>query len=801
MYWSSPLVANAVALGLVEPHRLRRLDRRVRRRTREMPACDLIWAEELVRAQLLTRYQARSLLTSADAATADAHRRAGNESSPLKVGPYIVLNQIGGSDLGDSFRCCRGKGSETLVVKRLAHRWTITESVHDRITQETQRWVAVNDPRVVTAEWSEPASDAVALVSRCVEGRSLADWFLAGRRMSPAAAFAFVRELISLLATADAQGLVHGNLRPSNLFLDERGQLRVTDAGVRRVIPGAGLLERRDLPPDCYDHTAPEVTRGQAEPDAASDMYSVGCLFYHMVTGRPPYFGGDAARKCAAHTAARLQDPRCLGIEISCDMRSMLEAMLQPDRSRRVRSYNELLSRISPSNSRSAKGTHRELRRMRSVVNAASPIAIQQPLPSAAHRWAKWAAWTAAAATLIVALVHGSHRLLPLLTLRATTKSVAIVPDQSRKSPARNASRDATTVTALWNATEDLRRAYQSAAAHDTITLKSPGPFLIDAIEIAKPITLRGTDDVRPLFVGGPGSGLRVLASDVRFENVHFLRVEDELKGQTRRDAKSVVEVLGDRVAFFKCSFQEPDDPAQLTDAILWKLPPGSDGSEPRTMEVRDTLFRQTASAIAVEHAQGQRISLENSVHMGSGPLIRSTSGVGKSFESLDVSLSRVTVYGAGAMEHSFPHPLDDMVPLRVDAQNSFLISRDQQQPIFTVRYAAQPAMLMPKVSWSGSGTVCPADATVLNVIRGPDATPWRATGIAAWEKYWGSHPTGLLGVRLAFASATPRFLNDIPKLESSRLAGVGAVCSQNWYPLPVTMEQLPVLLGRASSP
>jgi serine/threonine-protein kinase len=603
--------------------------------------------------------------------------------------------------------------------------------------------------------------------------------------------------LIAVLGGADAHGLVHGDLKPSNLLITRRGEIRLVDCGVRRVLPGAQIHERRNLPPDRYDYVAPEIAAGEAAPDAASDVYSTGCLLYHLITGRPPYFGGNAERKCAAHRARRLIDPRSLGIVVDHEIQLILEATLQADRSQRACSYNELLSRLSPSAARGTNRTRRDLRRIGLGTAAVVDHGYGALGSRARGRWSKWLIWTGAAAATVVAVMHGSARLLPLLSLRAPTKSQALVRDSAANSSARMRQPDRTGVTALWNATEDLRRAYRDAAPHDTITLKSPGPFLLDAIQISKPITLRGADDVRPIFLAGPGAGMLIASSDVRLENLHFLRVNQELPGQSNHGSGAMIEVASDRLVIANCSFQEIDTATTPACAVTWRLGASSSESSPATLELRNVWFRNVTVAVARAGNGGSQLTFDNCLHLGPGPLVGSASGNGKPFEGADVTLSHVTVYGASTVEHSFPHPIDDAVPLRIVARDSYLVPRTREQPVLAVSYAAQPAMLMPKVSWSGSGTVCPADATLLEVTRGPDASPWRATDVSAWQKYWGTHATGLLGARLPFAAVSPATPNDVPTTTVTGLAKLGADCSRLWYPPPVALDQLPLLIER----
>jgi serine/threonine protein kinase len=751
----------------------------------------VFWAEELVNARLLSHYQAQALLSAASANSLEEPLQFSD--SPLKIGNYIVLDRIKRSDLATTYRGKRPGDKRLSAIKRIHKRWASDDLTRSTLLSELDRWAKLADPRIVKMTPVELEDGGLALTSNWLSTGSLADALRPGRLLAPANALCLACELITLLARADAHGLVFGDLRPSNILLDRRGRPRLLDCGIRCAISGAGLLIERNLSPDRYDYVAPEVAEGAMAPDASSDIYSIGCLLYHMLTGRTPYFGGSAERKCVLHRTGRTLDPRLLGIDTSPEIQCILEATLQADRSRRVGSYNDLLNRLSPE---FLKNPRRTRARARRLLVGRSPTASSYRLGSTAkgyRHWRKLLVVIATAAATAVGVLQGSARLLPLLRLKPLKETAILAShDEGRKKVPRPG--QSATVTALWNASDDLRAALREAAAHDTITLQSPGPFLLDAVEINKPITLRGAESVRPLFIGGPGTSLRITVPDVHLENVHFVRVAESLNGEVPGTASGMVEVTGQRFVVEKCSFQ--DVSGESTTAIHWQ--PADDPSEQApTLSVRHTLFRNVQAAVFTGGRGAAQIDLQHCMHLGYGPLIRSSSGPSRAFESIDIALSHSTVFGAAACEHSFPHPLDDAAPLRITAKDSLLIPHDRDQPMLAVEYAVQPSTLMPKVSWSGSSSVCPADATVLEVRRGSDASVWRASDVAAWQKYWGTHVTGLVGARLDFAGSPPGVPSDIPAPRLTNQTTIGADTAQLCHPLPVTIEQLPVLLQR----
>ncbi len=760
---------------------------------------------------------------------------------PLQIGPYVVFDCVGRSDLGATYRCRLPGGREEAAVKLLHAGWVRDLSPRERIASEISAWAALGDVRAKSGEVLDVAGGSLAIVSRWAHGRALSAILGAGRRPALDEAVRIVADLIRVLAAADARGLVHGDLKFTNLIVDARGGLVVADGGVRRSIAQAAGTAARNLPPDRYDYTAPEIGLDAREPDAASDIYAVGCLLYHLVTGRPPFRGGDAQRKCAAHRAGHLIEPRRLGIEVEPSTRLLLEATLQADRSRRAASYNDLLGLLVPLRQRAARWPGRAFRlsglgpsESGFVMRAASMST--GPLGTARRRW-RTLLGVAAASVVLATLMAGTERLAPLLFVppsprtapvgRASTPPASSLSDMGRLEARPTA--DDEVVTSIWSASDELRRAYDAAAPHGTITLQSPGPFLLDAIEIRKPITLRGGDGVRPLFLGGPGAALRVAADGVCLENLHFVRVASSVPGQTRHDSTALVEIDGDNNSIVACSWHVLDadgvpekEPEKGTGPICAKHPPGRSGKldlspfpAPPFSGVaairwsRTSRRDATTSLLELKHATlsgvdagvapvgdgAMRLVFENCVYRGSGALVRSASSAGAAFESIELHFTRVTVGGAGLVRHQFPHPLDDALPLRIVAEHCLIVPNDRDQPILAVQYAAQPVMLIPKVSWSGLSTICPADATTLQVDRGPDASPWRAADVAAWNAYWGSHPTGLVGAPLDFGGASHDL--SLPAGLPTHSAAVGADHTQLALPPRVALEQLPLLMKR----
>jgi hypothetical protein len=194
-------------------------------------------------------------------------------------------------------------------------------------------------------------------------------------------------------------------------------------------------------------------------------------------------------------------------------------------------------------------------------------------------------------------------------------------------------------------------------------------------------------------------------------------------------------------------------------------------------------------------------LTLNNCIHLGPDALVQSLSGSGKPLDVLDVLLNHVTVYGSGTVDHTFPHVLDEAVPIRIRATNSYLVPQGRQQPLLSVRYQGQPSMLMPKVLWAGAKTLCPANATMIEVRRGPEQVPWYAGDFTAWRKYWGTHSTGLLGAPIPCASTIPDNPLQGLKPPGTEHTNLGAEPQRLFVPVNLDQEQLELLMERLKHP
>ena len=160
-----------------------------------------------------------------------------------------------------------------------------------RAEREARIAARVNHPHVVAIFDLVEDDDQQWLVMEYVEGRNLADLVRDQGPMSPDEAAAILAQAAEALSAAHAAGVVHRDVKPSNILVTADGDVKLSDFGIARATADATLTQT-GMVTGSPAYLAPEVASGQ-QATAASDVWSLGATLFHTLSGRPPYDVGD----------------------------------------------------------------------------------------------------------------------------------------------------------------------------------------------------------------------------------------------------------------------------------------------------------------------------------------------------------------------------------------------------------------------------------------------------------------------------------------------------------------------------
>jgi serine/threonine protein kinase len=181
-----------------------------------------------------------------------------------------------------------------------------------------------------------------------VEGENLRVILERRGRLPVPEAIHYMLQVATGLAHASARGVVHRDIKPSNIIVTANGRAKLVDMGLARSQEphSDNGLTQSGVTLGTFDYISPEQALEPRDADVRSDIYSLGCTFYHMLTGQPPVPEGTAARKLHHHHHVAPVDPRQLNPAIPDDVAAILARMMAKDPKDRYQRAEHLVQHL-----------------------------------------------------------------------------------------------------------------------------------------------------------------------------------------------------------------------------------------------------------------------------------------------------------------------------------------------------------------------------------------------------------------------------------------------------------------------
>jgi serine/threonine protein kinase/tetratricopeptide (TPR) repeat protein len=238
-------------------------------------------------------------------------------------GHYDIEREIGQGAFATVY-LARDLKHERKVALKVLHADPASETGEIRFIREIRLLARLQHPNILPLHDSGHIETLLYYVMPYVSGETLRDRIDRERRFSPETACSIARDAADALAYAHAQGVIHRDIKPENILLSA-GHPILADFGIARVIDLAGVrqLTRSGTgSPGTPAYMSPEQILGDQELDGRSDTYSLGCVLYEMLTGKPPFAGKEGFVK-------RFTEPAPSVLTIRPDLQPWLDAAVQ----------------------------------------------------------------------------------------------------------------------------------------------------------------------------------------------------------------------------------------------------------------------------------------------------------------------------------------------------------------------------------------------------------------------------------------------------------------------------------------
>jgi serine/threonine protein kinase len=299
------------------------------------------FARELVEHDALTAYQARAL--------------SRGRWKGLVLGSYTIIEKLGKGGMGQVYKARHDRMGRTVCLKVLRLSGRQSPEIVERFRREIKTHSALSHPNFVVAHDADAADGIQFLVMEFIDGRDLSRRVKEDGPPPVSEALKIMRQTATALEYAHDQGVTHRDIKPHNLLVaesgDEAGQVKVLDMGLARFEP---LL---DGPTDSttrasmtasgvimgtVDYMSPEQALNSRNADARSDIYSLGCTMYFLLTGTTMFAGETLMEKIIAHREQPLPNLREKVPEVSAGLDAVFQKMVARNPNDRYQTMQEL---------------------------------------------------------------------------------------------------------------------------------------------------------------------------------------------------------------------------------------------------------------------------------------------------------------------------------------------------------------------------------------------------------------------------------------------------------------------------
>ncbi|MBW3594022.1 MAG: protein kinase, partial [Actinobacteria bacterium] len=236
-------------------------------------------------------------------------------------GRYAVIERVGVGGMAEVYRARDELLGREVAVKVLSERLSTDRSFVERFRREAQAAANLNHPNIVSLY--DYGSDGATnfIVMEYIDGRSLGEVIAQEAPLLPERAAEIASDVAKALERAHNAGLVHRDIKPNNIMMTSTGQTKVTDFGIVRALGGdtEQQMTQTGMVIGTAAYLSPEQAQGNPV-DARSDVYSLGCVLYEMLTGSPPFSGDTPLAVAYKHVRETPEPPSSINPDVPEDL-------------------------------------------------------------------------------------------------------------------------------------------------------------------------------------------------------------------------------------------------------------------------------------------------------------------------------------------------------------------------------------------------------------------------------------------------------------------------------------------------
>jgi eukaryotic-like serine/threonine-protein kinase len=328
------------------------------------------------------------------------------------IAHYRIIKKLGAGGMGDVYLALDTKLDRNVAIKVLPPDFLADENFKKRLVREAQAAAKLDHPNICAIYDVNEAGSLTFIVMQYIEGETLAEK-MERKPLAVSTALAIAEQAAEGLTEAHAHGIVHRDIKPQNMIITPRGQLKILDFGLAKQMrssdpvddeaPTAALLSTPGLVVGTMPYMSPEQVKG--EPlDASSDLFSLGVTLYEMLAGKHPFKDKSAPVTMSRILLGEPIPTEQFQAQVSPELQTLLRKMLRKDKTARYQSAQDFLTDLRRLPAQlTANDTLADARRTKKVSAITSTEKVADSILSKAQR-NKWVLLASALALILLAV-------------------------------------------------------------------------------------------------------------------------------------------------------------------------------------------------------------------------------------------------------------------------------------------------------------------------------------------------------------------------------------------------------------
>jgi uncharacterized RDD family membrane protein YckC/predicted Ser/Thr protein kinase len=264
---------------------------------------------------------------------------------PDRLNHFEIVSEIGKGGMGMVYLARDVSLDREVALKLLSPLLTREQQMVDRFVREARAQARISHPNITQIYFIGQEGECHFFAMELVHGKTLAEALEDRGAMPWEEALGYIRQAAKGLAAAHERGVVHHDVKPSNMILTEDGLVKIADFGLAKRIERDSRITGTGVITGTPAYMSPEQGRGN-ETDHRSDIYSLGASLFHLIAGRPPFMGDSPVGTIVQQITQ--PPPKLIDVVPGIPRRlsDLAARCLEKDPARRYQSYDELLQAI-----------------------------------------------------------------------------------------------------------------------------------------------------------------------------------------------------------------------------------------------------------------------------------------------------------------------------------------------------------------------------------------------------------------------------------------------------------------------